>query len=237
MLLALTALAVLMTFVGGLLPLARSLLSRPGMSRLFSVRAGILLSVAFTEILPEAWHTHHVSAGWGALGAFVLLFVMGNFAMLDSCPEYLERCRIHYLGFTALVALSTHSFIDGFNLTVSFSAGARAGLAVGLALALHKIADGFTLTSLFAQSGYSPPRTFWTLTAVAAATPLGSGLSALGFLSLPVAAEAALMGFAAGSFIYIAAADILPRLHKFEDKTGILYFGLGMLGMSAIKIL
>lgn len=237
MLLAFTVIAVIMTFVGGLFPLAQSLLSRPGMSRLFSVRAGILLSVAFTEILPEAWRTHHASAGWGALAAFAILFAMGNFAMLDSCPEYLEQCRIHYLGLAALLALSAHSFIDGFNLAVSFSAGERAGLAVGLALALHKIADGFTLTSLFAQSGYSRRRTLLTLIGVAAATPLGSGLSSLGFLSLPVAAEAALMGFAAGSFIYISATDILPRLHKSADRTGLLYFGLGMFGMAAIKIL
>ncbi len=236
MLAAFTALAVLMTFLGGLFPLG-SLLSRPGMSRLFSLRAGILLAVAFTEILPEAWQAHHASAGWGALAAFVGLFVMGNFAMLDTCPEYLEECRIHYLGLAAFLALSSHSFIDGFNLAVSFSAGERAGLAVGLSLALHKVADGFTLTSLFDQSGYGRGRSLLLLSLIAAATPLGSALSGLGFGGLPLPAEAALMGFAAGSFIYIAASDILPRLHKRSDRAGLIYFGIGMVGMAALKIL
>ena len=237
MLWALTAVAFLMTYAGGFLPWARGLFSRPGMSRLFSLRAGILLAVAFTEILPEAWHTHQASAGWGALAAFVLLYVTGSFAMLDTCPEYLEECRIHSLGWTALFALSAHSFIDGMNLAVSFSAGERAGLAVGLALALHKVADGFTLTSYFDQARYPKGKALGSLTLVAAATPAGSFLSAAGFRGLPPAAEAALMGFAAGFFIYIAASDLLPRLHRPADRTGIACFGLGMVGMAALRIL
>ena len=231
------AVAVLMTYAGGFLPLRAGFFSRAAMSRLFSMRAGILLAVAFTEVLPEAWRRHPVYAGWGALGAFVLLFVMGNFEMLDSCPEYLEQCRIHYLGWTALSALSAHSFIDGLNLAVSFGAGVRAGAAVGLALALHKIADGFTLTSLFQQAGYSQEKSLWALSGVAAATPLGVYLSWRGFGGLPPSAEAALLGFAAGSFIYIAAGDILPRLHKSRDTAGLAFFGLGMIGMAALKIL
>lgn len=237
MLLAFTVLAVVMTFVGGFSHWAQSLLSRRGIGRLFSIRAGILLAVAFTEILPEAWSQNHILAGWAALLAFALLFIMGHFAMLDSCPEYIERRRIHYLGWTALFALTSHSFIDGFNLSVSFSAGQSAGIAVGLALALHKIADGFTLTALFHQSGYGLRRSFWGLCGVAAATPLGSLISSQGLGRVSPGVSAALLGFAAGSFIYIAAADILPRLHENEDKAGLLYFGLGLFGMAALKIL
>ena len=229
--------AFAMTYAGGLLPLSQRLLSRAGLSRLFSLRAGLLLAVAFTEVLPEAWHTHPASSGWGALAAFGLLFLMGNFAMLDTCPEYLEDCRVHYLGWATLLALSAHSLLDGINLSLAFAAGERAGFAVGLALALHKVADGFTLTTTFRQAGYGRSKSLWALTAVAATTPLGAGLSALGVGALPPAAEAALLGFAAGSFIYIAAADLLPRLHKSADRGGLAYFGAGLLGMAALKIL
>lgn len=237
MLLGFTALAILMTFAGGLLPLSPLLFSRRGMSRLFSARAGILLAVAFTEILPAALGRHQVLAGWTALGAFAFLFVMGHFLMLDSCPEYLEQCRVHYLGFAALLALFAHSFIDGFNLGVSFSAGSRAGIAVGLALALHKVADGFTLTSLFRDSGYGRSRSLWALGGVASATPLGSLLSGLGLGGLSAGPEAAWLGFAAGSFIYIAAADVLPRLHKDQDRGQLAFFGLGLFGMAALRLL
>jgi zinc and cadmium transporter len=236
-----TLLAFTMTFVGGLVPAAQKLLSRAGLSRLFSVRAGILLAVALTEILPEAWELNRAMAGWAAVGAFLLLFALANYAMLDTCGEYMEQCRVHYLGWTALLALSTHSFIDGFNLAVSFSAGAKAGAAVGLALALHKIADGFTLVSLFGQAKFTRKKTLALLVLVALATPLGSLLSspALGFgvSSLPSWLEALLLGFAAGSFIYVAATDVLPRMHREGDRQGVLYFAAGLIGMGALRLL
>ena len=231
------ALAFIMTLLGGLFPLAKDTISRKGMWRLFSLRAGLLLAVAFTEILPEALKQNPVWAGWGALAAFVLLFVMSNFSMVDTCSEYLEQCQRHTIGWVALLALTVHSFIDGFNLSVSYSAGAAAGTAVGVALALHKIADGFTLTSLLKQSGYAKTASLAALVLVAAATPLGSFLSSMGLRGFSPAASAGWLGFAAGSFIYISAMDILPRLHHNEDKACLGYFGLGLFGLAALRVL
>lgn len=233
-----TALAFGMTFVGGMAPMAKALMSRAGLSRLFSVRAGILLAVALTEILPEGWLISAGYAGWAAAGAFLLLFALGNYAMIDSCGEYMEDCRVHYLGWTAMFALSLHSFIDGFNLSVSFAAGEKAGIAVGLALALHKVADGFTLVSLFQQAKFSRRKTLRLLVLVACATPLGAYLCANASLSgMPPALEASLLGFAAGSFIYVAAADILPRMHRGGDKFAAVWFAAGLVGMGALRLL
>lgn len=235
---AFTALAFAMTFVGGLTEKAQALLSRAGLSRLFSLRAGILLAVALTEILPEGWQANRVCAGWAAVTAFLVLFALGQYAMMDACGEYMEECRAHHLGYAAMMALTLHSFIDGFNLAVSFSAGEKAGIAVGLALALHKIADGFTLVSLFRQAKYSRARTLRLLVLVALATPIGAFLCAHASLtSLPPALEASLLGFAAGSFIYVAAADVLPRMHREGDKQGVLWFATGLVGMGALKLL
>ncbi len=229
-------LAVVVTLIGGLLPMGK-LLSRAAMTRMLSLRGGILLAVAFTEVLPEAWRHGQVLAGWGALAAFGFLFAVSRFAMLDTCPEYLEDCRIHILSFAAIFALTTHSFIDGFNLSVSFAASATAGTAVGIALSLHKFADGFTLTTLFHQSGYSKKNSIILLVLVALATPIGGVLSAIGVSSLSPAITAFLMGFAAGFFIYIGANDILPGRHNRPDRATLAYSGLGILGMSALKFL
>lgn len=228
--------AVLMTFVGGAVPLG-DFLSRRALARLFSVRAGILLAVAFTEVLPEAWRASPAVSGWAAVGAFGVLFFMSTVAMVDTCPEYLADCRVHLLSWTAVVALSLHSLIDGFNLGVAFSAGRRAGVAVGLALALHKVADGFTLTSLFRQSGYTRRGSMAGTALVAAATPVGAALARWTSFNMPIKVEAGLLGFAAGSFIYIAAADIFPRLHRDEDKGGLIYLACGVAGMAALKFL
>ena len=223
------------TFFGGWVPTVRTLLSRSGLWRLFALRAGILLGVTFTGILPEAWRVQPTFAGWGALAAFTLLLVMESYAMVDSCPEYLEECDVHALGWVALTALFAHSFIDGFNLGVSFKAGAAAGAAVGLALMIHKVADGFTLTTLFQQAGYSARRSAWGLFAVAAATPLGTMASNVEWLTPDPRAAALLLGFAGGSFLYRGAADLLRRVHRAQDRLCLVYFGVGLFGMAALQ--
>lgn len=220
--------AAAFTLVGGLLPLAPGALSPRWLWRLFSLRSGVLLAVAFVEVLPEAWGLSPSGAGWGSALAFGLLYAMGTLAMSDACPEFLEGCSVHLLSGSALAALFLHSFIDGLNLTAAFAAGGLAGGAVGTALALHKLLDGFTMTSLMAKSGYARAGSLAALAAVAAATPLGSAASAAGLSALPPAAAAAGLGFAGGSFVYIAASDVLTRLHRSEDRAGLGFFAAGL---------
>ena len=227
-LLGFNAVAAALTLVGGLLPLAPGALSPRLLWRLFSLRSGVLLAIAFVEVLPEAWATSPTGAGWGAALAFGLLYAMGTLAMSDACPEFLEDCSMHLLSASALAALFLHSFIDGVNLTAAFTAGGLAGGAVGTALALHKLLDGFTMTSLLSKSGYARAPALGALAAVAAATPLGSLASAAGLSQLPPTAAAAGLGFAAGSFVYIAASDVLTRLHRSEDRGSLAFFAAGL---------
>lgn len=220
--------AAALTLVGGLLPLAPGALSPRLLWRLFSLRSGVLLAIAFVEVLPEAWRASPTGAGWGAALAFGLLYAMGTLAMSDACPEFLEDCSMHLLSASALAALFLHSFIDGVNLTAAFTAGGLAGGAVGTALALHKLLDGFTMTSLLSKSGYARGPALAALAAVAAATPLGSLASAAGLSQLPPTAAATGLGFAAGSFVYIAASDVLTRLHRSEDRGSLAFFAAGL---------
>ena len=48
------AAAVAMTVVGGLVPLIERLFTRRLLWRMFSLRSGVLLAIAFIEILPAA---------------------------------------------------------------------------------------------------------------------------------------------------------------------------------------
>lgn len=236
-LLGVNAVAAAMTLAGGLVPRLGGILSKRALWRMFSVRSGILLAVAFLDVLPEAWGHDASAAGWGALAAFSLLFTLESFSMLDCCPEYLEECSVHLFGWTALVVLFGHALIDGVNLTVSFSAGPAAGAAVGAALALHKLADGFTLTALLGRGGYPRASRTAALCAIAAATPLGSLAALAGLPALPDAPLAGLLGFAGGSFLYIGAADILPRMHKSDDKADPAFFLGGALAVALLGAL
>lgn len=229
------AFAVAMTLLGGMLPFSKALMSRQALWRLFALRSGLLLSITFIEIFPDAWAYDVEMAGWGALAGFGLLFALETAAMGDSCGEYLEECSTHYLGWAALVALCLHSLIDGFNLAVSFAAGGLAGHAVGLALALHKVADGFTLATLFREGGFSKRGSGLAVLGVALATPAGALLFTAGLSGMSAPMAGGLLGFAAGSFLYIGAADILPRIHKHPDRLSPALFAAGLLGVGLVK--
>ena len=229
MLVLFIVLGLIATGLGGLVPLAQNLLSRPSLRRLFAFRSGKLVAVTFLDILPEAWKYHPTLAGTGALAAFVLFYVMQNFTMVDSCTEYLEECHTHLLGWAALAGLFIHSFMDGFNLSIAFTATAGAGLAVGAAMTLHKLMDGFTLTSLFQQAGYSRTRTLVGLAVMAAATPLGCAAGSYGLAGFRAGTTAMLLGVAGGSFLYLSAAEFAPRLHKPADRPAFAAFAAGLL--------
>ncbi len=227
MLVVFILLGLIATAVGGLVPMAQSLLSRQNLLRLFAFRSGVLVAVAILDLLPEAWKYQPALASAGALSAFLVFYVIQNFAMVDTCAEYIEDCPHHLLGWAALAGLFVHSFMDGFNLGASFEAGA--GLAVGAVMVLHKTMDGFTLTSLFRQTGYSSAQSLLGLGVMAAATPLGCWVSVLGMSALPPSWTAALLGAAGGSFLYLSTAALSPNLHKKSDPPSFASFAAGAL--------
>jgi len=223
------------TLLGGFAPRATIFSDRAGLARLLAFRSGILIAVAFTDILPDAWALGPRSAGWGALAAFAFCYAAENFAVADSCHEELEGCRSHKLGWAAMAGLFVHSLLDGVNLGATSLSASSALIAVGTATILHKLADGFTLTSLFRQAGYSSRVALAALVAVAFATPLGATLSRAGVTGLGPAATSMLLGFAGGSFLYVGASDIIPRLHRARDGATFASFGAGLAAMLAMR--
>lgn len=232
MLALILAASVLAAFAGGGWILKPKTFTASGFGGVFAFRSGILTGVAFIHLLPHAWQAHRALAGWGAVAAFVLFFAAENFTMADPCHE--DECRVHSLGAAAMAGLLTHSLLDGANLAVAFAAGRGAGAAAGIALVIHKLADGFTLTTLFRQAGYRRGTSLWALAALAAATPAGAVLAGAGLSALTPGALGGALGFSAGSFVYLAAADIVPRLHRSRSLSLAASFAAGAAAMALL---
>jgi zinc and cadmium transporter len=121
----------------------------------------------------------------------------------------------------ALAGLSLHSALDGMALAASTSAeegtlSGPGGLGVFLAVVLHKPFDALTLGTLMAVAGGSKRLRHLVNAAYSLAVPAG----ALAFLlaSHVLANQgrsltAPALAFAAGMFLCIATADLLPELH------------------------
>lgn len=236
MLSAILLLSVLATLGGGAAPVIDRVVARAGLWRVQAFRSGILIAVAFGDILPEAWRLAPAYAGWGALAAFAFCYTVEIVAApLDPCREVSEDCGDHPLGTAAIAGLFLHSFFDGVNLGASAYAGTPVLLAVGGALILHKIADGFTVATML-RGGSSGLRNA-ALAAIALATPLGAASSSFVAARLEPWAFSLLLAFAGGSFIFIGAAEVLPRLHRHDHggPSSLTSFGAGLASMLLMR--
>src|SRR3972149_1273970 len=191
-------------------------ISDRGFHLMLGVSAGILGGLATIDILPKAFET---AAGIpelmphavpiGIASGFFLMFVV-------------ERHLLTPKG-------GSHSHFEDGKPIQSF-----ATLAAG---ALHQRPDGFAALMVGLASGASRRRTLTYVLATAIDTPLGIVLGVL-FLSagtfwLPVG-----LGFSAGTFLFVSAADIIPELQhrsrSFLVTASILIGFVIVLGLSFI---
>ena len=134
-------------------------------------------------------------------------------------PHATARSRWAWLG--AFAGLALHSIADGAALAASVQAdgehgaGLLSGFATFVAIVLHKPFDSLMIATLTIASGMQPSRRRLVTLAYATMVPLG----ALAFrASLGLAEEHAddilgiAMAMAAGAFLCIAAADLLPEV-------------------------
>jgi zinc and cadmium transporter len=219
--------AFLTTFSGSLVPLLNHNWDKKHVWRMLAFGSGLLLGIAFLHLLPEAFELAGKGAGIALLVTFVILFSAEHFTMVHSCEEFMEPPKAPFIPLIALIALTVHGGLDGMAIGVGLRQDSALGGVISLGVILHKFSDGFTLTSLLQAAGY-PKAKRWALSLVLAlATPLGAFLSFYSAGPLPGAAIGAVLGVATGSFLYVGAADLLPRLHEAHDRYCVLFFALG----------
>jgi zinc transporter ZupT len=227
--------AVLFTLAGALTVFHFGHISKTFLARALAYSAGVLTAAALMDILPAGFGLDASALSYGALTALAALFTLETFAAHSSCSEFMEDCHVHHMGLFAMAAMSLHSLLDGFNIAVGFAPGTATGLNVALGVVLHKFADGVTLVTLLLHSGRSRRDALLFGLLLAAATPAGAFIAAPLIKGIPPSAEAFALGLSGGSFLYIAMADILPRLHKAYDRLTPAIFPLGFATVLLIR--
>eukprot|EP00026_Physarum_polycephalum_P010469 Phypoly_transcript_10633.p1 GENE.Phypoly_transcript_10633~~Phypoly_transcript_10633.p1 ORF type:complete len:321 (+),score=47.48 Phypoly_transcript_10633:81-1043(+) len=127
------------------------------------------------------------------------------------------------LSMVAFVGLSFHSLVDGIIIAGAFTASPETGSRVALAILLHKFPDGFVMSSIVASQHAKNPsmHRLAYIAAIAGMTPTGALIGSLLLGGIPPVAVGFVLGFGAGTFLYITATGILPELThaKGVDKT------------------
>jgi zinc and cadmium transporter len=202
-------LAGVATLAGTYLVLRREEWARKNSILLISFAVGVLLGVAFAHLLPEA----------NALASRAWLFTLGSFLAFYVLEQNIafhahHEDREHSLGTTAFLGLSFHSLLDGIIIGAGFEVSAALGIVSALGVISHELPEGISITSILLHAGFDRPKTILYSSIVALATPLGAILAWCTLRGLSQEVLGLALAIGAGSFLYIAASDLIPQTHR-----------------------
>lgn len=205
---------------------------------LISFSAGALLGGAFFHLLLES--LEHLSGifvfGYAIIG-FILFLLIEGFFHSHLC----ESCQVHSFTYLMLIGDAIHNFIDGLVIAASFSINIFLGIITTLMILGHEAPQQVGLFGVLVYGGYKRKKALLYSFLVQSTCILG-GIA--GFLASSIIQPVStfLVPFAAGGFIYIAASDLVPEMHKlykgnFSRSLKILFaFFVGIGFMLALKI-
>ncbi|MGH8687374.1 MAG: ZIP family metal transporter [Burkholderiales bacterium] len=211
------------TFAGGVLSvfaaaaLSLTLLARWA-PRLVSYAVGVLLGVAFLDLLPEAVdglgaRTALATCLGGLLGFFTLeKLSLWRHAHAEAEPGHAAHAH-KPAGMMVVVGDAMHNSVDGVLIAAAFLVDAKLGWAVALGVIAHEIPHEIGAFMVLLDSGYSR-RAALAYNALSGCAAIAGGV--LGYVTLtpgdPMVAR--VLAISAASFIYISVADLIPGLHQ-----------------------
>lgn len=176
--------------------------------------SGALLSASFLHMIPEAYGEIGEHAFSSVLAGIILFFIFEKFIHWHHCGK--EECKVKPAAYLNLVADAFHNFIDGVIVSSAYIIDFHVGLVTTFAIVLHEIPQEFGDFSVLIHSGMSTRKALAFNFLCATTAILGAVLGYVFLSGLQYVIPYA-VSVAAGGFIYIASADLMPELHKEKD--------------------
>jgi len=211
---------------------------------------GAFLGDAFFHLIPEAFEESEetLAISFLLIAGVLSFFILEKFlrwhhhdSWNEQPEEFSHAENKKHLGKLVLISDGFHNAIDGIIIGVSFLAGTEIGIATTIAVILHEIPQEIGDFGVLLHAGYSK--------SAALLYNFISALSAFAGAILVIVIGGAsseklvtaIVPFAAGVFIYIASADLVPELHTKGGTKNFIYqvagIGIGVCAMYALLFL
>jgi zinc and cadmium transporter len=205
---------------------------------LVAFAAGSLLGGAFFHMLPVG-----LAAGMGDVAVYAL--ILAGFTVFLGLEQFLHWHHCHRaeiackkpLTYLILIGDGLHNFLGGLAVAGTFLIDIRLGIVTWLAAVAHEVPQELGDFGVLVHGGWERRQAlFYNL------------LSALTFFVGGIVAYVAsfrldvsfLVPFAAGNFIYIGAADLIPEVKAHADaRANVIHFSsfaLGVVLMLVVKL-
>jgi len=232
----------LIAFVGALTLFLKEELLNKILFLLVAFSAGALIGGAFLHLIPEA--IEKIEAKGGSVLEIFLYLILG-FCLFFVLEQFIGWHHHHttrhpeIMPFSYLILISDgiHNFIDGLVVAGSFIAGLPLGLVTALAIALHEIPQEIGDYGILVYGGFKKIKALF-LNFLSASTIILGGIVGF-FLSEKIGEQILfLLPFAAGTFIYVAASDLIPRIRPEKDlRKSTIYFLVFLTGIAIMLLI
>ena len=214
---------------------------------LVSFAAGAFIGAVFFEFLPEIFHEFggHNGELIGPLlitFGFVFFFVLEEFLQWHHCHEppceHDSEETKEAFSYLILISNAIHNFVDGMIVGAAFLLAIPIGITTSIAIAAHEIPQELGNFGILVYGGWDKIKAL-LVNLGASLMIVPGGIAA--YYAAPLIKPIYLIGFAAGSFLYIGAADLIPEVHGKADlkksMITILVFLLGILIIVLVEMI
>lgn len=214
------------------LPLREATLKK-ALLPLVAFSAGSLIGASFLHLLPEAMIRvgPRIDMFLWLLFGFSIFFLMEQFLAWHHHHDVISE---HKEPFTYMILVSDglHNFIGGLAIGASFLVSVEVGIITWIAAAAHEIPQELGDFGILIRGGWNKYKAL-VFNFLSALTIVPGGVFA--YFSAEKLDTTFLLPFAAGSFVYVAASDLIPEIkHEASLKMNLVHFSAFLLGIAVI---
>lgn len=187
------------------------------------VAVGMFLSLVLFELIPETLLTAPEWGGVAVAAGFIGFYIFAQFLHQRFHALGVDDCRRKTSASLLLFGDAVHNLADGIILGGAFLIDPAVGVATAIGLAVHEVPQEIIEFGVFIRAGYT------RLQAIAR-NLLSASTIIIGTLLVLVVSEHGadwlwiLTGFAAGNLLFLAASDLLPRIHGNLQHYGSIWY-------------
>lgn len=236
-----SGLAGLTTGLGAIFVLLFGRPSTKLLSIMLGFAAGIMLSIATLELIPEAMEI-------GGPANALLGFVIGVAIMygLDlyvphisimKCENEADKPKQDMLkmGYLIFLGIAVHNFAEGMAIGGGMVSSPALGMMIAVAIAIHNVPEGMAMAVPLRMGGMRSLSIIILVSLAGLVTALGALLGGIVFQTTSTIVGVAL-GLAAGAMFYIVGDELIPQARCYQHHLANVGLIIGFIGGMLLEI-
>lgn len=187
---------------------------------ILSLSVGTLLGSVFIHFLPEmAEHGYSLTVGLSVLVGFLAFFILERFIHWHHNHEEITgaenkaHSHAYHLAPLNILGDGVHNFLDGMVIAGSYLVSIPLGIVATISIIFHEVPQEIADFGVLLYTGMSKKKAVF-FNVLSAITAIIGGIVGVLLAGNTEGFSTFIIPFAAGSFIYIAASNLVPEIHR-----------------------